>query len=283
MPQLPEKNTNNSHNINGSSRALAQLNLSQINDKTLKIKKTIMNILKKIEKNIIDGYLYVDFIGYLCDYLNLYSGINFDSNNENVNKCLEYINFLKATLDTPFIIFPTLVQVNFKKVINLMRAPLLNFRIGNNRQKPHDEFHPVCYEIYHDIMFHCDITHNILNHVSSYQLSKNNQDSKQQLSKQLNDNYININIFFDSIKDLYDYKENNGDQYKNCVLLFYLLHEIPGTGVNLILTKPFEIDLDFLFEFGLLNIISDNPKFKSLDGKIETEIENFIQKIKEKI
>lgn len=226
MPQL-SSNNENAMSIDYQFIALDLNHPKDAKDAEIvgKIKETIFSILIKIAKNISEGFIYIDFIDYLCDYINLYSGIYFYFKRD----CFQYIEDFKQILNTPFIILPTFVQIDYKKVLNLIRAPLLNFRLSNSRKKTHNKFTPNCFELFHDILFHCDKTHNLKDYIKLNSVLYEKNNSKLMSLEEINEKYYNINLFFDKINDLYNY-QNREDikKYAFCYILFYIFHEFKG-------------------------------------------------------
>jgi len=198
--------------------------------------KKIFTILLKIEENINMNYLYVNFVEYMCDYIYFYSGYI-----KEPNYCQENLLFLKKTLNLPFIILPTFVQINLKKIINLIRAPILNFRLANSQLKIHGDNTENCYEITHDIQNHCDHTHKIGSFIKkNFEKEEDFKLKFTSLIQNLPTNYEKINDFFIRIYNLYNYTSNNYDyeeqrnnDYVYCCILFITFHEINNTDLIL--------------------------------------------------
>jgi branched-subunit amino acid transport protein AzlD len=120
------------------------------------IKESIITCLLDIQKLIIKGYNYIEFIDCIIKYITIFSGNILD------RECSQNIGMLEKLKTTPFIIFPTIYQINIKKVMKTLCAPILNFRLSNKIILIHNNiFHP-CKELEHDLRFHCNLTHNIL-------------------------------------------------------------------------------------------------------------------------
>jgi hypothetical protein len=259
MPQLHENNTV------GKETALNLPNLqlnNNSNPKSIAMKKKIIEILEKIEQNIVEDFKYIKFIEYLYDYINIFSRINFDTNNNNsynTNSCMKYLKMLKQLLFTPFIILPTLIQINYTKVLNLMKAPLLNFRLINNRKKIHNFFGEPCEELQHDIGAHTVLSHSIYMYMYGNRMISlaNSNEKKKDLTYNLSvflDRYKKINYVLNKIKKLYNYTSINTKEYYYAIFLFQFLHEI--TGINIIAN-------DILLE----RVIRDQQKILTIINK----------------
>jgi hypothetical protein len=236
LGSMPKLHKNNISSIPGkiitnhaNGKKLANMVLNNNTRESIKIKQEILKILIKIEQNISkekdeDNYNYVQFIDYMCDCINIFSSIDFDSTS---SKCFVRIMTLKKILFTPFIIFPTLIQVNFKKTLDLIRAPLLNLRLSNNRKKVHETFTNSCFEIGHDILFHCNLTHNIGFFIYESKREEIEYIYTNNILLQL---YERINNYLLKIQSLYNYKIKN-EIYIYSIFLFYLLHEYFGVKI----------------------------------------------------
>jgi hypothetical protein len=136
-------------------------NFFKYNYKVYKLSKwkNILKILELIEKNIIEGYKYCEFIEYLCEYIKIFTY------HEIIERCDNKLKELINTKFTPFIIVPSLIQIDYSKVLNLLGSPILNFRLINNRQKIHGAFATPCDELSHDL-FHSYLTHLYLIYLS---------------------------------------------------------------------------------------------------------------------
>jgi hypothetical protein len=250
LGKMPQLHKNNKGENTSLTIAFENIELNSYIEEARKIKEKIFKILIKIEENIRKEYVYIDFIDYLHDYLDIFSGITYDYLKEKF--------FLKKQiLFTPFIIIPTLTQIDFKKVINLVKAPLLNFRMLNRRMKTHNRFRNPYFEIFHDLNSHCNWTHNINKYItgSSYKTyndkyflnSKNITFSKEEITKSigsLRSTYQHINESLKKIEDLYNYETKNEEKYSYAIFLFFILHEI--FGVNIIIDNK------------LLNVVINN-------------------------
>jgi hypothetical protein len=70
----------------------------------------------------------------------------------------EYATKLCAT---PYLLFPTYGQISFSYVLNLVAAPIINFRLVNRRRKIHGSIGNSFYEIQHDVFGHGRDTHKL--------------------------------------------------------------------------------------------------------------------------
>ncbi len=125
-------------------------------------KKYLIDFLNEIEQLIVDGYEYITFIRLMYKYIQLFSyGFKY---NELDCEDYSYRDFINTANESPFIIYPSLVQVDYNKVIYFMQAPVLNFRLTNARLKIHNIFQPPSYELLHDVRGHGSLTHGWRNH-----------------------------------------------------------------------------------------------------------------------
>jgi len=235
MPPLRKNNT-----LDKKSIQLAQLNfINKTEESKIELfKKEISNILTEIDQNIAKGFKYVEFIYCISNYLNLFSSIDFNSKNPDENECVYNIIFFKKLLLTPFIIFPTIIQINFKKTINLICAPLLNFRLSNSRKKIHKFYNNPCSEILHDIQVHCAKTHGIYSFIGKvftnkeeYIKSQINRPTLERMTLEiinLKKTYDMYNDFFEKIKNLFNYENEKEQKYINTIFLFFIFHETHG-------------------------------------------------------
>ena len=248
MPQLLKHNGTINSRYDIQTSELLAFNMLRITD-----------TLTKIEKNIEEGYLYIQFIEYMCDYIDLYNFFEKD-------KCEKWLLDLKKTLNTPFIILPTLVQVNFKKIINLIRAPLLNFRLSNSQQYVHSMYKPNCWEIYHDTNFHARKTHNI------FFFELQNKYTPKELMENFPANYEIINDYFGRMYHLYNYDNyrpsyEESQNYMFSFLLYCIFHET--SGISEVILNDTNI-YDTLIE--KLNEMSDKEEYERVKKTIEPSI-----------
>ncbi len=252
MPQISHqfgKEINN--NNNKKSRKLLQSPLEKKQHDELK--RISLEILSHFNKLIIDGYKYTDFLDCLCDYLLFFS---IGDLNPVSDRIISYINFIKSLKKTCFLVLPTFEQVNFKKILNLSSAPVLNFRLSNSRVFVHENDQILLFEIAHDIEFHCDLTHSIKNYIpkkkdpfsfiSSDDLIYKPSEIAALYSKRLREfnklygyyNYNNKNIKGEEYSSGQESNTNNTNNTNNftdkekyllCCLLFYLFHEVGVT------------------------------------------------------
>jgi len=115
-----------------------------------------MEVLRLINE-FIKTYSYLEFLVILRHYLLLFT-IGKLYSEENKNTC-EKITIIDKLMDKPHILYPTILQISYAKVIYTMQAPVINFRLSNNRKKIHDDFESPMYELVHDVDFHGNLTH----------------------------------------------------------------------------------------------------------------------------
>jgi hypothetical protein len=209
--------------------------------------KTIIDLLNSIETVINEGYRYKTIIMIYTRFLK-FTSLDYSK----CDSIFEHIIF--SYNNTPFIIFPTYYNLDYKNVILLCRAPIINFRFMNRRRLVHKLFYYPCGQIDHDL-FHSNTSHN-------FDFRRFKIDIKT-----LKTHFTNINTFINSLLVSFNYNLKLSDEtkilentnYENidnenikkqCIalLIFYLLHEhrsIPSinfTKKNLLDGKYDEID-----------------------------------------
>ncbi len=210
-------------------------------------------IKKAFELMIIGGnvinkdYNYVLFVNFLIEYSRLFSlgtlNVEDNSNLSNSQKewnCKEAFKFVTQTLKTPYILLPTLGQINYVKMLDLIKAPIVNFRLMNNRRILHDAFEAPCEEFLHDIRLHGDVTHNIFHYIKNLKKYREKASNstldggkfkklyfiKNQNFNMLKKYYTYDQSIIDSNKNNHTYDEENTTRFYNSVILFQVLHEI---------------------------------------------------------
>jgi len=145
--------------------------------------------------------------------------------------CVAYINYCHQIYkNTPFILFPTFVQLNEIKVIRTLSAPIINFYITYTRTMSHENILPPCYHIDHDIRFHGTITHfHILMQRPLEYKYMSIEDFMILVEKPININ-VNIENIYDTLNILFTNLITNlkldTPENKNIIsLLFELFHE----------------------------------------------------------
>jgi len=161
MPKAPHKVEKKSYN-NLNARISKRLDGAKI---PTDISQLAFKLLQLFEKLIKEGYVYAEFISCLSKYLLLFSVGNSQAHTSLLRAV---IDFLKSSLNTCFIIFPTFEQVNYKKVVNFCAAPVLNFRLSNHRLMIHGDELSLTDEIFHDLVNHGFSTHQITKYIPGY-------------------------------------------------------------------------------------------------------------------
>ena len=232
---------NNKKNINTNRNII---NNFKLNNNKKKIQKTriineVTTLLTNLNTMVNNGYDYIQFIKCLADYYFLFSygyvnptTINSNKKTKGYNETMNQINHFYSTLkrnidlilNTPFILLPTNVQIDMKKTLELMKVPILNFRLLNYITKIHNIYLLPINDFFHDILNHANLTHRYLKY----------KENSQTLESDFNE----TSKALDKLNPLYDYKKLNDDnvdefktKYMNCCIIFYLLHEkgIPKT------------------------------------------------------
>lgn len=224
---------NNSNRVKNTEKKTA--NNTENNAFLKSIKELIITCLYNIQLLIIGSYNYIEFINCIIEYITIFSGNILD------RECSQNIGMLEKLKNTPFIIFPTIYQINIKKVMKTLCAPILNFRLSNKIVLIHSNiFHP-CMELEHDLRFHCNLTHNILAKIQAFtdaELININVDKPYfaDLSNTMKTIYASKNNIISKIFPLIDYPVINDEssteiklefyeKYLNASLLFIFFHE----------------------------------------------------------
>lgn len=224
---------NNSNRVKNTEKKTA--NNTENNVFLKSIKEAIITCLYNIQLLIIGSYNYIEFINCIIEYITIFSGNILD------RECSQNIGMLEKLKNTPFIIFPTIYQINIKKVMKTLCAPILNFRLSNKIVLIHSNiFHP-CMELEHDLRFHCNLTHNILAKIQAFtdaELININVDKLYfvDLSNTMKTIYTSKNNIISKIFPLIDYPVINDEssteiklefyeKYLNASLLFIFFHE----------------------------------------------------------
>ena len=272
LGSMPQLHKNNKHNLksNEFTYNLNKLSLNNTSPKSILFKKNIILTLDKIEENIKNEYIYTDFF----DYLYLFSDKECDLGDNGL-----WIPISKKIILTPFIILPTLIQIDFKKSIDLAKAPLLNFRLNNNRKKIHDLFDVPCSEIVHDIIIHCHFTHRIRYFLTKIYLRDDPDIDVNILINQLSTIYRDINIILIKLKELYNYTDKSTIEYIYCIFLFCLLHET-DFGVYTLLKNNDVLFIELAKEKKNILFILKSLKLNIKDVNFDKIYDEFIEQLK---
>ena len=204
-------------------------------------------VLNLINKFITTGYSYLAFLEILKHYLSIFN-IGALYSPEITNSICKDIKIIDKLIKKPYIIFPTTVQLSYAKVIYTIQAPLINFRLSNNRKLIHDTFESPIIELSHDIDFHSRKTH--MWEISAH---NNNQPFNPKIE------YPIINTIIQKLKPyISNTTGTQPDNYNNQLLtfiIFYIIHE-SGTVRDLFnlhssiitLTKPNVINNNVFLE-----------------------------------
>ena len=234
-PQKHKNNTNNSQKYKKDPDFEYKKKSIELFGKEETDNLKSMEVLALINK-FINTYSYLEFLVILRHYLSLFSiGELYNQDTATICKKIKIIDRIMAT---PYIIYPTIVQISYVKVIYTMQAPVINFRLSNNRKNIHDCFDSPILELHHDLEFHGTMTH------------KWEQSKFASKPFVLTSDYPKINGIIQKLKP-YISNTNEAIQanYNNQLLtfiIFYLTHEGFGNVMNLYdlydsinsLTKP---------------------------------------------
>jgi hypothetical protein len=186
------------------------------------------------------------------------------------NKFINYIYYIHNIYkNTPFIIYPTFVQLHELKVIKTLSAPVINFYISYTRSPSHGIYISPIQHIEHDIVFHGSITH--FHFLSEYYLNRH-------ANKYNNNNSRKLSYLF-------DYKILIYKQYKNFSFL-KTIYEILGPFFNslhaLLLKEQNQNLTNLIFELFHEHIESINNIFKNRNNNpitINYTIKNILNSI----
>ena len=233
IERRPDITNNGTHSANESNynKISKDLSTKQLTDT---LKQNAKTLLQNIEILIKDNIPYVSFTEIVFQYIMFFSMGVLQPDTNKFNTCLYLKQEYDQIVNSPYILLPSFKQIDFYKVIDLCKAPIVNFRLINTRRLTHLSYGYPCTEGFHDILFHAKQTHHNL-------LSSDN----------LKELFNNRNITFNKIQHLYHYpmlseKSNITElnNYQNCCILFILIHEI-AQGTLLFppfYTEPYTID-----------------------------------------
>jgi len=239
-------------------------------------KLEMTNMLSKINIIISEGYIYKNVQELYLEFLQLVS----------IGNC-EFSNSELITIydTTPYIVFPSHYTLDFKDVVNLCSAPILNFKFMSRRQTVHSEFFDPCSQINHDIIAHSNVSHNyrdfIYKHINgdnikSYFKYMNDVLNKMRPFYDYNENNIKKNTNNNNSKPsliTYDMASKNLQQLCICIILFYILHENIDMGNTIRKFNKNESDINKIDKFTNIHFIdigkdddinAPNKKYKIL-------------------
>lgn len=212
--KYPKKHKNNTkssnHNKNIPCKAHS-IDLYKKIEKDTSKSITILNLINKF----IETYKYLEFLEILKHYLTLFTIGELYS--EATKDICEDITIIDKLMKKPYIIYPTTLQLSYNKVIYTTQAPIINFRLSNNRKKIHNSFDSPMFELAHDIGFHAKQTH-------IWEQSRWNKNIF--IPK---DNFYKINGIIQILKPyISNINGTEPEHYNNQLLtfiIFYVIHE----------------------------------------------------------
>jgi hypothetical protein len=129
-------------------------------EKDLKIEgHSLVNLhelLMQCEGCIRNNYIYKDVFEIIMNYILWLSA---RSKPDIEFKPEELLKHSAKFKNTPFLIFPTYAQISFNYIINLIAAPIINFRLVNRKRTLHGLMGAAFVEFDHDILGHGGHTH----------------------------------------------------------------------------------------------------------------------------
>jgi hypothetical protein len=158
FPKKKITNLSSNEALYGSnSFQLANSNITKNPERQQNAKTLLIRLIDYINT----GYIYQKFFNIVISYILFYSTGRIELNEEDRKNLSRYLTLY----DTFFIIYPTMSQINFTKVVLFMNAPVINFRCSNQRYKIHGNYNSPIIDMNHDIS-HCNLTHGI--HLINY-------------------------------------------------------------------------------------------------------------------
>jgi hypothetical protein len=230
------------------------------------------------EVNMESGILYIKFLDILSDYITIFSlGILYsqldstfpkdakDAKGDNKwSELHKDIAILETIKKIPYIIYPSLIQISYDKVLYTIQAPVINFRLNNKRRFIHNRFYNSIFEISHDISMHATLTHMYQLNISGDKLKKFFTNRKTVLDM------LKEHISFSLYK-----KTDNINYYDRkmvAYIIFYMVHEtISGTSsilfeLNTVIHMFNDIGINFSDNDILDLIFNIYKNIKSLDS-----------------
>ena len=253
--QYPQKHKNNKNNSYTGYNKCDIQSLDLFKKQEADISKSSI-VLKLITKFITTNYLYLEFLVILRHYLSLFTIGELYT--EGI--CEAQFEVIDKLMKTPYIIYPTVVQISYAKVIYTTQAPVINFRLSNNRKKLHEPFRAPIMELIHDVGFHAAFTH-FWDHPSNWFYNSYNINQ-----------YPGINNIIHKLKPFISKTNENTtanttEAYNNQLLtyiIFQIIHEYYGIG-SIVDYRSIMYALNELQEqpFGNGNLFFDDKKLKS--------------------
>ena len=258
IEQHPYLNNNKNPSFQGNENKISkELKNKQLADND-DLSKNAEKLLNDIELLIKAKIPYKKFTEIVFQYIVFFSsGVLEPIQNE---ICEDVKTTYDCIVKSPYILLPSFKQIDFKKVIDSCKAPIVNFRLINTRRVIHTSYGYPCTEAYHDIIFHAKQTHH-------------NLETSGNLKKLFDDR----NETFNKIQHLYDYttKELHVPEqlikYRNCCILFILIHEIAQIKEK----RPPAYGPFYTEPYNIQNLIANLSKFK----QILVEQPNFYEKL----
>lgn len=216
---------------------------------------TLREFMSKINKLIIDGYTYNDFIYIMYNYLMIFSfGFLEEKDYEECAKAYEIEDFIERALKLRYIIYPTLKQLDYNMIIYFMQAPVINFRLSNKRNPIHSTYEAPIYELFHDVRIHGDVTHGY---------KKENTNTTYQRKLKSAQNLQHLGIVADPRK-IHDKTIFTNAASVISKLKPFLKYTRPIDGA----TNNFSTDIDkrnFTISFILFEVLHEKGKFSQLE------------------
>ena len=209
----------------------------------------------------------------------------FDDEKDTATKlCVEYIKYChQIYINTPFILFPTFVQLNEIKIIRTLSAPIVNFYITYTRTMSHENIIPPCNHISHDIKVHGTITHfHILTQKLPYEkhtpISAFMEAVKKPIDVDITKIYNTLDFLFRNLIANLDSENKENKENKNIIsLLFELFHEHIEPIIFIFQDGCENIDLILK---NIVNCIMNMNKFRVIEYKKQKELTYLENKIK---
>jgi hypothetical protein len=131
-------------------------------EESIKLRTNIESIFTYIESFINrNKNKYLDFIEILQNYITIFSYGDIYKNSIHciTKEGYTYMDIFEKSLKSPFMLYPTLMQLSYDKVVYTLQAPVINFRLTNKHETIHNNVERPSFELYHDVGIHGEKTH----------------------------------------------------------------------------------------------------------------------------
>lgn len=188
------------------------------------------------------GILYKDFIDILSNYLSIFTlgvlyskldGITQTLFSGDANIFLKDLKLMKLGT-TAYILYPSVVQLSYDKIIYTTQAPVINFRLTNKRRFSENQYLNPIREMFHDLN-HSMLTHRYADNI--YEFDPIVENVKSITGEELATLFRNIKQVIDLLKPIISYSSLTEDfesedycaKYLCAYVIFVIIHERYGS------------------------------------------------------